>query len=272
MNEDLEKLRSIGARKIHEQTHIAQKHVQAILHETFDGMQRVQLMGFISILEREYAIDLHPLRQRAQEYFQIEAKEHPPQEPSYKKELLVSSKPLKKSTLLSAIAALLLLGVGAVLFFGDTQESPIDKNLQPAQQETDTVTSPKRSNESEALEPKQQTATTIESKVHNDAVQKEQKKESLPQTFRIIPKSKVWVGYIDLSTGKKYQKIINEPLELNATKDYLLTFGHGYIDIDVNGKLQEYKDPKNIKFLYQNGQLREIDTQEFKRYNKGKLW
>ncbi len=268
MNEGLERLRSIGAQRIHEETHIARKHVQAILHESFEGMQRVQLLGFISIMEREYGVELEGLRQKAQEYFDIEEQEHPQEEPSYKKELLVSTKPISKTTILTAVAAGVLAVVVLILLFGnsqDEQKGAQSLNATVAQQAPTQPTADENSSQS-----------TPEAKEVSEPEFQEQKvmqpKKAVQKSFRIIPKSKVWVGYIDLSNGKKTQKIISDPLELNASKDYLLTFGHGYIDIDVNGKLKEFKEPQSVKFIYQSGELRQIDAQEFKRYNKGKLW
>jgi len=69
MSDGLSKLKGIGAQKIHERTHIARQHVQAVLHETFDDMTKIQLLGFISILEREYSVDLSDLKAKGQEFY-----------------------------------------------------------------------------------------------------------------------------------------------------------------------------------------------------------
>ena len=69
MSDGLNKLRGIGAQKIHELTHIARQHVQAVLHETFDDMNKIQFLGFVSILEREYGVDLSDLKAKGQEFY-----------------------------------------------------------------------------------------------------------------------------------------------------------------------------------------------------------
>ncbi|MDQ7066723.1 MAG: hypothetical protein Q9M40_01265 [Sulfurimonas sp.] len=69
MSEELEKLKSLGAQKIYEDTHIPVLHVQAILYSSFDSLQRVQFLGFISILEREYHVDLSSLKASGTAYF-----------------------------------------------------------------------------------------------------------------------------------------------------------------------------------------------------------
>ena len=51
MNEGFDKLKSIGAQKIHEATHIARAQIQALLHERSEDMNKSQFIGFISILE-----------------------------------------------------------------------------------------------------------------------------------------------------------------------------------------------------------------------------
>ena len=280
MNEGLEKLRSIGAQKIHEQTHIARRYVQALLHESFEGMQRVQLLGFISILEREYGVDLTSLRMSATEYFKIAEETMVKEEPSYKKELLVSSKNNhKKLYILFALVAVLFVVV--LLYFALQSESPA------AKEENATLTMPQSSpqqsdakhlnNENNAtLLPLEEKHVSIQKEEQNKEEQKQEHilkpEKSLTHTFTIIPKKKVWVGIIDLDSDKKRQKVITEPLELNASKEYLLIFGHGYIDMEVDGNKTNFKSPKSMKFLYRKGSLREIDNAEFKEYNKGKLW
>ena len=69
MSEGFDKLKDIGAQKIHEATHISRAHVQAFLHECFDDMSKIQFLGFVSILEREYSVDLSELKSEALEHF-----------------------------------------------------------------------------------------------------------------------------------------------------------------------------------------------------------
>ena len=79
MGEDLEKLRAIGVQKIHEKTHIARKFVQDLLDENYGSMNFVQYNGFLSILEKEYKLDLSAMKQKAKNYYNT-------QKPSLKKE------------------------------------------------------------------------------------------------------------------------------------------------------------------------------------------
>jgi hypothetical protein len=55
-------------------TRIASEYLMALLERDCAKLKRVQAMGFISIIEREYGIDLSSLRKECQDYF--EAKTH----------------------------------------------------------------------------------------------------------------------------------------------------------------------------------------------------
>jgi hypothetical protein len=87
-----------------------------------------------------------------------------------------------------------------------------------------------------------------------------------------MPKSKVWVGYIDLQTNDKFQATSSDELLLDASKEWLLAFGHGNINIELNGVSHEFKTPKNMRFIYKNGVLKQIDVEEYKTYNGGNAW
>ena len=274
MSEGLEKLRAIGAQKIHEQTHISHKYVQALLHENFDGMQKVQLLGFISILEREYEVDLTSLRHSAIEHFEMSSIQTE-EEPEYKKELLASSSSDRKKLYIAAVLVLLVLA--AAMYF--SLQSKEDDKASPSAN-TEEVKSKRvvaeQNVSTEAHESKKQAVSAV-SDENNDTstLSKEQTKKQQQaerHTFVIFPRTKVWLGIIDLDSGKKRQTVTSKSVELNASKNYLLSFGHGYIDIDLDGNKTSLKDPKSVKFLYKDGELKKIDNSEFRSYNKGKLW
>jgi len=271
MSEGLEKLRKIGAQKIHEQTHIAHKYVQALLHESFEGMQKVQLLGFISILEREYDVDLTPLKERALEYFNTLEESLQSEEASYKQELFKESQPDSNKKKLYII-----LGIGVAIALVIAYFSMYEKNASPHDKREYKVVSKKQESNitkiSEEINQTKEIKKSQDANISVTAKELKQKKRAVPHTLVIAPRSKVWFGFIDLDSGKKRQKTFSQPFELNASKNYLFTFGHGYIDIIIDNKKISYKDPKSIKFLYKNGKLQKISDDTFKHYNKGKLW
>jgi hypothetical protein len=277
MNEGLEKLRAIGAQKIHERTHITQRYIQAILYESFDGIAKVQLMGFISILEREYQVDLSDVRENAKEYFASEALNSNTQEAEYKKELLGNStKRYDIKKIIIAVAVVVVVVVGSYVGYMQISDTSADSNTTKEVLQKSVKSSPVANIEDENLSQSQKDVTTQEAvdevTPQKEQKEKEEKKEVIQKSLRIIPRTKVWMGYIDLETGKKKQTVTKGVIELDPNKTYLLTFGHGYIDIDINGELKEFKNPKKVKFLYKDGELEQIDNKTFRFYNKGKLW
>ncbi len=281
MSEGLDRLRSIGAQKIHEDTHISLSNVEAILEQNFEKIQKVQFLGFISILEREYKVDLSSLKKDAKEYFATMEEATPHREYIQEESLTL---PVKHKVLIVLLVILLVVMIGG-FYFSSSQKNgseQIDSSVAFGEQN--------KTKENVVLvqtPPKEENLTASKVVFHEEASQKDkvilEKKEKeksklreerkvLPYTLEIIPKTKVWFGYIDLSDYKKRQTVTKKPVELNASKNYLLTFGHGYIDIKVGDKIKSFKKSKSIKFIYENGRLKEITKDEFKARNKGKIW
>ena len=293
MSDDFERLKTIGAQKIHEKTHISRAHVQAILHESFEEMNSVQLLGFISILEREYSLDLSDLKQKAKEYFKNSSS------------LIQTTDSVKifkasdnKKNLIWYIVVIVLI-IASALFFTmkkpQNEVSGIDnsaiedaknsiaatKEDKNSSQESVVISTPENKQESHK---ETKTAENQEGAVatnqENNIVQNGDENITATQedadvskaSFKIIPSSRVWLGYIDLGNHRKYQTTFSDELILDPKKDWLLAFGHGHISIDINGVVTKFKNPKNMRFSYINSELKEIDLEEFKSLNKGSRW
>jgi len=80
------------------------------------------------------------------------------------------------------------------------------------------------------------------------------------------------MGYIDLQTYKKYQKLFKDEIELDPNKEWLLSLGHGNVSFEINGELKEFNSKKNMRFIYKDSKLKEINLKEFMQLNKGSRW
>ena len=60
---------------ISQKTNISEDNINALINAEFDKIKRVKTMGFISILEREYRVDLSKFREEAAFYYDQNAKE-----------------------------------------------------------------------------------------------------------------------------------------------------------------------------------------------------
>jgi hypothetical protein len=266
----LEKLREIGAHKIFEQTHIARKFVEDILKGNYSTMNRVQFAGFISILEREYNVDLHELTEEYNTKFNSDN--------SNDKEPFVVSvqenSQETKNTKMYIAAALVLTGI-TLAFYSFSGSSEVEKPSSVVEVE---VSIP----EKEEVE----NTTIEEARSHLDQLDEkaDELADTAPETvevtvepvhlgkFEIIPRSNLWIGIVDLDTFKRTQKLGSEPFELASDKEWLLVMGHGYVNFMVNGEEKRFKEEKKVWFSYENGVLTQLSRSEFKEKNRGKAW
>lgn len=289
MSDGLEQLRSIGAQKIHEKTHISREHVQAVLHETFDGLNKIQFLGFISILEREYGVDLSDLRAKGLSHFDYVVEE--PIHVNTK----VFTKPRKRKyyTYFYITLAIFIFFIFSYYDLfpsfnnNNTDIKHVDnqlienvkKNIEPVLSESndsdeESSSSTKNTSVTLSITP---ASTASEAKPEEEPSEQAKAETSLKavqekRSLKIIPRRKVWMGYIDIKADKKYQKSFKGEFDLDTSKDWLLLFGHGKLDIEVNGELRKFDTGQNMRFKYIDGKLTKITIKEFKELNKDSQW
>ncbi len=292
MSSGFEKLKSVGVQKIHEDTHISRAHIQAILQENFEDMNSVQLAGFISIFEREYSVDLSELKNKAKEHFKNSSH-------SVKKakavNVFLAHKKKKRLTLTYIISGVALVGLIAIFIISSSSDDIVkvdnsviesaQSNISVAESEQNSTIDDKNSTlDEEKLEEPSSLSAPIEvvnpEAVTPKAVSPEatSPKVANPKvtiqapSFKIMPNSKVWMGYIDLATGARSQKTFSDELLLDPAKEWLLFIGHGQMNIEINGVTTSFNNKNSMRFLYKNSELKEIDSKEFKNINSGKAW
>lgn len=283
MSEGLKRLKEIGAQKISEQTHISRNHIQAVIHGSFEGMRKIQFLGFISILEREYGIDLSELRKSGLEYFADEVY-------SLEKEMFKTPKNPQRTS--SVIILLILFIIAVIIYYGySSQEgsqlgsSTIEKITVNALEENDTqklesvevnktevleanVTEDRKTDLVEETLPP---APVLEP-IKKEEVAQVKEKTPVKQSFKLVTTQKLWVGYIDAQTHKKYQKVIKGEFSLDPSKDWLLSLGHGNVDVYVNGIKKAFKSPKHLYLVYKNSSFTKVSSKRFRKLNRGRLW
>lgn len=259
MIDGLEKLKQIGAQKIHETTHIAKYHVQEVLHESFDTINKIQLLGFISILEREYSVNLDELKEKGMAHFDQIVEEE--------KTSPVFASQQKKKTKSSGKYVVILIAL-FVLFVAYTISSLEDSS---------NTTSSYTLDESIIEDAKKNIDinSAVDTKAGSLALENNESKintKAITKTFKITPRRELWMGYIDLATHKKYQKIFSDEIKLDANKEWLFSLGHGNIDVEINGVTKEYSSKRTVRYVYKNGVFRQIRFAEFRTLNRGDTW
>lgn len=257
MNEALAKLQEIGAQKIYERTHIPVDHVQAILHESYDGLSKIQFIGFLSILEREYGLDLKSVKLKGIAYYDDSRR-------AETQSIFVSATTKKNNSTLYIIIAIVVFLVFLFTFYGNSKE-----NAQAVNTENEIIQKVKEQvveeiNDSNLSENNVTAVDEIEEQA--PALQE------IEKSFVIKTQKKLWIGYIELDSNKKNQTVFSKELSLDPNTDWLITLGHGYVDFEINSKEYNFKTEASLKFLYKDGELSQISLTEFKRLNRGYVW
>ena len=245
-----EQLIEIGSQKLHEDTHIPKEHTRGLVDAVFTKMNKIQFLGFISILEREYSISLDTLKAKGLDYFEDNTKEF-----TIAKKVFVPRNNKKSYTTYYLLAAIII----SIMFFVSNVEPSLETETIGVKLDNTNI-----QNATESIAPK------IEKAILDEEAKREQ--ERLAATFKILPKTILWVGYIDLNTGEKLQKTFDDELVLNPHGHWLITLGHGNVDFDISGELKQYQTSRNLRFEYKDGKLRKILAAEFIRLNKGEKW
>jgi len=266
MSEALERLKDIGAQKIYEDTHIPVEHVQAILYESFDGLNKIQFIGFISILEREYGEDLSAIRSRGIGYFD---EKNAPDEAITDDTIFKAFASKKKLTVVYLFGAIVLFII-AIFYTMQSANESMDKAIQ----ENKIIQNVKKNIAVDANISDTNSSENNTSVVDANLTKAEKivEPKAVTHSLKIIARTKVWLGYIDVATDKKYQKTFEGEFDLDPAKEWLLYFGHGYIDVIVDGKKEEFSSKNTLRLHYQDGQIETISINDFRKLNRGNTW
>lgn len=268
--ESFEDLQQLGTSVLHEQTHIARNKLELLLTKSFDELTRVQFMGFISILEREYGIDLSHIRHEFDEFMHT----HPEVVAPKSSVILQAESRSRQKWVLGGIVAIVVLIVLGSMTQGQLSISPSDDiiklsttDVQVVDQNTD-VLLPAEINT---------TITTPIAEANNSTVKLEQNTTmtsivNTDNAVNIKPIAKVWVGMMDMTTGQKTQKITKETIVLDGSKNTLFMFGHGRLEIMTPDGKKMLKERNAVWFTFENGKLKQINETQFAEINKGTSW
>lgn len=272
-----EDLQALGTEKIHERTHISRDKVELVLSKSYAQIGRVQFMGYISILEREYDIDLSGIKEEYTAFCQ----NNPGMLAPKQSVILQASSNSKPKWVAAGILLIMILMAGGYLLQDKMAAEPSEEVMNLTTSAVQVV----EMNETEAIETNETNVT--ESALNNETnrsaaavvqpLNVSQPANSVPgeisaQETSITPKYKVWYGMIDRATGKKIQNITGEPIIIDSTKNWLIVLGHGRVELSSSEGKKLLNDKNTVHFIYENGVLKQITQQEFITQNGGKNW
>jgi hypothetical protein len=264
-----EDLQALGTEKIHEQTHISRDKIELVMSKAYAEIGRVQFMGYISILEREYGIDLSGIKEEYTAFYQNNAAMLAPKASV----ILQATSNSKPKWILAGLATIGLLIGGGYLLQGKLSTSPQEELLNLTTSKLEVVNEVKEVNVSDTNE------TNITLPVAQPVITADINKSAKPikplissKELSILPKYKVWYGMIDTASGEKTQNVTKEPILIDTTKSLLIIMGHGRVEIQYPEGKTLLDDKNTVYFLCEQGSLKQITQKEFMERNGGKNW
>lgn len=262
-----EDLQALGTEKIHERTHISRDKVELVLTKSYGEVGRVQFMGYISILEREYGIDLNDIKEEYTEFSQNHAPLLAPKQ-SVILQSVSNSKP--KWVMAGIVLILILMGAGYFLQ-GKMSTEPHEEVMKLTTLGADVVDEMKDVNLSEANETNITSSAPLAVEA-NRTIPSVSVPIASGKGLTVRPAYKVWYGMIDMATGERVQNITAEPIIIDTTKNWLIFLGHGRVEIDSPAGKTVLKEKETVRFICENGALKQITKDEFIERNGGKNW
>lgn len=301
MEENLEKLRKIGVKEIAKQTRISTSRIQDILDKQFEHTQRVHLVGFLQILEREYKLDLSGVLKAYDDQHNTTTIEEPTEKSVQVQDLSLDTQKQrydaiderKKQANSKQKFYLTLVSVAIVIFAyliyqniaskyksqpspqEITQESDAQSNEQDLTQATDdtTLESTQENTSSDEPQSSQDEGTSDSTQTPQGTQEPDSshlESTQAPSNAMVLNADMdLWFDIVDLDTNRrKYQGVTSDIYSIKTDNHrWLLAFGHSNFTLTMNG--EPFAFPKSnypLYFIYEpdNG-FRKIDPQTYKR-------
>ncbi|NWF67076.1 MAG: hypothetical protein HXX81_06370 [Campylobacterales bacterium] len=290
--DNLEKLKEIGADKIAKDTHLSKDIIIAILNKNYDNPNIVKTIGFIKILEHEYQVDLS---QWISDYKLHHANE------SRQTKIFYSTCIEKQSNfsvyMFFIVISIMIIAVGYLVYEFNLKnkisfETSTTKEILTAKDNLEVIKAINENYSSNSniavdenqtqsvdsfLEKNQSEETTYEA-IHSSSVSELNKSESslangmMFEKITIKPKMNSWCGLINLKTGQKGTITTKEPFDLSLKEPLLVLFGHGFLNIQIGDKIEEFSDKNTLRLYLHDGRYEIIGVERFKELNKGNEW
>ncbi|MEJ2489233.1 MAG: hypothetical protein P8Y50_05470 [Sulfurovaceae bacterium] len=264
---------------ISKKTNISVDNLKRLFERDFSAFKKVQALGFISILERDYGLDLSALKQECKDYF-IDDEE----------DVTISvyqAKPKPKGRWLFFVLLLFLLGAVASLMIYDytvqskknggqmflTQEMVLGEVNASENIPEDMVANGTISKD-EFKEVKDESLAfgdngSVEA---SDADQENNSSATVSSKIILTPKYKLWFGIYDMTSGKSSHQIIKAPFEFALDRNLLIATSRAAFSIGAGDTTTGYKDFKEHYFMIKDGKFSEIKKEEFRALNGPKKW
>ena len=264
---------------ISKKTNVPVDILKKLVEHDFSTLKKAQALGFLSILERDYNLDLGDLKRECKEFFG-ERQEEDLSIPIYQ----VKPKGKKRWWFLGVLL-LLLIGVLSMMVYDYimlngkkqnqiflTQEmvlkdANVSKNIPEDMVANGTISK----DELKEIEDEDLVFDEEDQTGASNAVDDNSSTIGTPPII-VTPKYKLWFGVYDMMEGTSSHQIIKEAYEFDATHDLLIATSKAFFSIEIDKKSKSYEDSKEHYFMIKEGKFGEIERAQFIELGGPKKW
>ncbi len=301
--DEFKTLEEIGLKEVSNKTHIETKNLEYMINSQFDKLNRASTIGFAKILTRDYKLELTDWLNEAEKFWSANKIEDDGVKIFIVKKQRNFVKFLFIILLMFVLVAILY---GAYVFLNKKQDlfqNPLvgtDTNY--TYEHTPVVNEAKETLEKNITQDENNTTTEIDinqsinnelnktntakaGDINNSIVKSIQEQNTsvvdknttnskrVKETDDYIsPKSKLWLGIIYLDNFKRKSFLGTNNFALDASRDQIITTGHGNFNLYFNGELKKFRSQNPIRLYIKSGQISVITDKKFKELNKGSRW
>ena len=308
MDNDIRVLEKIGLQEVCKRTHIEVKQLEYMINNQYDKLNKINTLGFVKILSREYKLDLTDWLEGFYDYWA----EHKAEEDSHKEKIFIrakSDRPYKRGAWLFLLIFLIAGLFGVFSIFKVEMNFDIMALLDKAKIETSQVSA------FQSAPVVQEAATSLGVKVEERVIETNssnstvqavvvsidenltRKLESndtnnsvtaplpaLPESNTqlvntvsknsaiIAPTRRIWVGSVNLETFNRKESSSDQNITIDLMKRQIIKTGNGFFKLSYDGSVEDFTEQGSTRFLVENGTIKKISEEKFVELNRGKNW
>jgi uncharacterized membrane protein YecN with MAPEG domain len=238
--------------EINEKTRISVANIEKIAQKDFSGLKRVQVLGLISILEREYGEAFTDLRQASDEYFGSLAETI-----SIPVNLVKEVSSSRGQKWLIWLFGLILI-VALWFFYSSLNQNTTQAIATPNIEETNITIEPMatEADVTDVNKTKEGNITSINGVDTNVT-------NTTSSSVKIVPLKRLWFAIVDLATKKVIDHSMTHPFETNTTSDILIVTSVAPFSMITAAGEKKYNDFKSHYFKVTKGITEEITKEVF---------
>ncbi|ARR00188.1 MULTISPECIES: hypothetical protein [Campylobacter] len=297
MANGIEKLLEMDLKEITKRTHIETEYLEYMCEKNYEKLRKLNASGFAKIISREYGLDLQDWIDEYNAY----CKENgcagssncsvAPKIPAYTPKS-DNSKALTIILIIALIAVAIVWLIKFTNILDGIELLNFEKNQSIAYSATTVVESAKENlkstdsvaaqndenitniedNKTLAISDDNATITESNSTIQSIEIQTPQIVNQADKIAKIIPAKSIWIGIKNIDGKNKKSYTTKNALDINLSIDQLIQTGHGELTLELDGNQKKFTLQKPLRFVVENGVIKEIDYAEFVKLNRGAQW